>query len=100
MDSREERLKPDAPCPLSPGWADDLYADDFVPPLGWPPQAVFGPDTVRRHVERSEALRRARMERATCNGGGEHRSEINESALVSESARAILRLSIKLTLSG
>ena len=43
MDSREERLKPDAPCPLSPGWADDLYADDFVPPLGWPPQAVFGP---------------------------------------------------------
>ena len=52
-----------------------------------------------RHVERSEALRRARMERATCNGGV-HRSEINESALVSESARAILRLSIKLTLSG
>ena len=51
------------------------------------------------HVERSEALRRARMERA--NGGGVmHRSEINESALVSESARAILRLSIKLTLSG
>lgn len=43
MDSREERLKPDAPCPLSPGWADDLYADNFVPPLGWPPQAVFGP---------------------------------------------------------
>jgi hypothetical protein len=92
MDSRDRRFEPDAPSPLPDGWCRDLYADDFTPPQsGWPPQAVFGPDAVRRHIEKSEQLRRARAARS---GNGE-----NAPAGVSESGRAILRLSFRVILS-
>jgi hypothetical protein len=85
MDSQATSLEPDAPPRLPPGWIDEFYATDWTPPpSGWPPQAVAGPDAIKRHVERSEVLRRERAERAeratfrTSNGGGNGSGEPSE----------------------
>ena len=37
MDTMATSLDPDAPYRLPPGWCDDIYPDDYVPPPGWPP---------------------------------------------------------------